>query len=84
MRGEHADARPLLPVPQPVAPSLVLRTEPRHVLLAPTVDPRCWSLCPHTTDKTLFAHENDHAPSPTPLALLPSAAPWYRAHLARA
>ncbi|WP_327257861.1 ScbA/BarX family gamma-butyrolactone biosynthesis protein [Streptomyces sp. NBC_01244] len=62
MRGEHADARPLLPVPEPVDPSLVLRTEPSHVLLAPTMDPRCWTLRPHTANKTLFAHENDHVP----------------------
>ncbi|MFD5144646.1 ScbA/BarX family gamma-butyrolactone biosynthesis protein [Streptomyces sp. NPDC058401] len=62
MRGEHADARPLLPVPEPVHPALVLRTDPAHVLLAPTRDPRCWTLRPHTTSRTLFAHENDHVP----------------------
>ncbi|MCM1970628.1 ScbA/BarX family gamma-butyrolactone biosynthesis protein [Streptomyces sp. NPDC002812] len=62
MRGEYADARPLLPVPDPVQPSLVLRTDPSHVLLAPTMDPRCWTLRPHTTNTTLFAHKNDHVP----------------------
>ncbi|MFJ7270908.1 ScbA/BarX family gamma-butyrolactone biosynthesis protein [Streptomyces sp. NPDC099050] len=62
MRGEYADARPVLPVPEPVHPSLVLRTDPSHVLLAPTLDPRCWTLRPYTTNTTLFARKNDHVP----------------------
>ncbi|MFE4635834.1 ScbA/BarX family gamma-butyrolactone biosynthesis protein [Streptomyces sp. NPDC056773] len=62
MRGEFADARPVLPVPEPVHPSLVLRTEPKDVLLAPTRDPRCWTLRSHTENTTLFAHPNDHVP----------------------
>ncbi|WP_328304642.1 ScbA/BarX family gamma-butyrolactone biosynthesis protein [Streptomyces sp. NBC_00435] len=62
MRGEFADARPLLPVPEPVHPALVLRSDPSHVLLAPTRDPRCWTLRSHTANTTLFARENDHVP----------------------
>ncbi|WP_275431892.1 MULTISPECIES: ScbA/BarX family gamma-butyrolactone biosynthesis protein [unclassified Streptomyces] len=62
MRGAYADARPLLPVPEPVHPSLVLRTDPSDVLLAPTRDPRCWTLRAHTSNTTLFARPNDHIP----------------------
>lgn len=62
MRGEYADARPVLPVPEPVHPSLVMRTQPSDVLLAPTRDSRCWTLRSHTENTTLFSHANDHVP----------------------
>lgn len=62
LRGEYADATPFLPVPDPVHPALVGRTDPDDVLLAPTKDPSRWILRAPTANKTLFARANDHIP----------------------
>lgn len=62
VRGEYADARPFLPVPDPVDPALVGRSDPDDVLLAPTKDPSCWTLRAPTANKTLFARAHDHVP----------------------
>ncbi|MCX2969368.1 MULTISPECIES: ScbA/BarX family gamma-butyrolactone biosynthesis protein [Streptomyces] len=66
LRREYADARRAfanaLPLPAPVAPSLVGRADPRDVVIAPTATRHRYQLRTDTAHSVLFDHPHDHVP----------------------
>ncbi|GHE57398.1 ScbA/BarX family gamma-butyrolactone biosynthesis protein [Streptomyces capitiformicae] len=75
LRGEYADAQQAfataLPPAPPVPPSLVDRSAPGDVVIAPTARPHHYQLRTDTSNPVLFDHPHDHVPG---MVLLEAAA----------
>ncbi|MGY1456341.1 ScbA/BarX family gamma-butyrolactone biosynthesis protein [Streptomyces sp. SS8] len=66
LRSKYADAQrafaAALPPAPPVTPSLVGRTDPGDVVIAPTSRPHRYQLRTDTSNPVLFDHPHDHVP----------------------
>ncbi|MCT2594737.1 hypothetical protein LHJ74_33305 [Streptomyces sp. N2-109] len=64
IRGEQTSPMPdpSTPLPAPLSPRAVRRTEAGDVVLSPTGSPRRWQLRADTGNLAFFDHPNDHIP----------------------